>query len=233
MDQTLDLYLGEIPESFTYKGQDYSPKSFAESLGFNAEDYVELTSFQCYPFYEKVDLELPDNWSHDDYYNVPLKELMEVFDNAFEKGYSINWDGDVSENGFSHRNAIAIVPEDDPENMEDSERERWESLTENEQSNFLFGLDRIVTEKQASDELRQQWFDTFKTTDDHLMHLVGTASDQNGTLYYITKNSWADDSNSNGGMLYLSRNYVELKTTAIQIHKDAIPEALKQKLGIQ
>jgi bleomycin hydrolase len=94
-------------------------------------------------------------------------------------------------------------------------------------------MDRIVKEKEASDELRQQWFDTFKTTDDHLMHLVGTAKDQNGNLYYITKNSWADDSNSNGGMLYMSRNFVELKTTAIQIHKDVIPADLKKKLGIE
>jgi aminopeptidase C len=111
VDAILDTYLGKVPESFTYKGVSYTPKSFAESLGINPADYVEITSFTHFPFYSREVLEVPDNWSMERFYNVPLDELIEIIDSSLIKGYTVNWDGDVSENGFSHTKGVAVFPE--------------------------------------------------------------------------------------------------------------------------
>lgn len=232
VDATLDIYLGEVPDSFIYNEKEYTPKSFANEMGIDASKYVEFTSYDSYAYYEAVDLELPDNWSHDKYYNIPLEDLMQIMEYAFANNYSVNWDGDVSDKGFSHSKNIAIVPEDNPVNMDESERLKWESATEKEQSELLYDFDKPCKEKQITPALRQSNFDKFRTTDDHLMHLVGTAKDQNGSMYYLTKNSWADDSNDFGGYLYMSKAYFMLNTTAIQIHKDAIPAELKAKLNL-
>jgi len=229
----LDLYLGAIPDTFQYLGKEYTPKSFSVEMGINPDDYIELTSYQCYPFYQKVDLEIPDNWSHDKYYNLPIDELMQIVDTAITKGYSVDWDGDVSDRGFSHSHGVAIVPENDPKNMDNNERLKWESLDSDDQEDMLYKFDMPLKEKVIDQSLRQKDFDTFKTTDDHLMHLIGTATDQNGTGYYLTKNSWAANSNKMGGKLYMSESYVRLETIAILVHRDAIPQAIKQKLGIK
>ncbi len=233
IDFILDDYLGKVPTEFEYKGKKYTPKSFAKSTGLDASKYVELTSFSCYPFYEKVDLEIPDNWSHDDYYNLPIDELMQVINNAFDNGFSVNWDGDVSSKGFSYANGVAIVPEDDPQNMEDNERLKWDKLSRREKYQKLFNFDEPHQEKKIDQAYRQKKFDTFVTTDDHLMHLVGKAKDQNGTIYYITKNSWAANSNNFGGYLYMSESFIRLNTVAIQVHVDALPKAIKDKLNIK
>lgn len=232
IEASLDLYLGKIPEKFTYNGVEYTPNSFSKDLGLNTNDYIEFTSYSSYPFYKKIDLEIPDNWSHDSYFNVPIDELMSVINYAFENGYSVNWDGDVSEKGFTHKKGLAIVPEHNPNEMEASERVKWESLTNEEKQKALYDYSSPIKEMKINQETRQKTFDNFKTTDDHLMHLVGTATDQNGNIYYITKNSWAQDSNNYGGKLYMSESYVRLKTVAIQVHKDAIPPSLKTKLNM-
>lgn len=229
---TLDTYLGEIPETFSYQGKQVSPQDFVKTSGFNPADYIELTSYLQYPMYEAVDLELPDNWSHDPYYNVPLADLIRIIDAAFSQGYSVNWDGDVSDPGFSHRDGIAFVPEDDVTHMPDSERERWESLSEKQRAKMLYDFEQMPLEKVITDSLRARSFDLFRTTDDHLMHLVGTAEDKDGNTYYLTKNSWAADSNPYGGYLYMSKAYVALNTVAIQIHKDALPKDVRKKLGL-
>ncbi len=229
----LDIYLGEMPQKFTYNESEYTPKTFANELGIVPDDYIEFTSYSIYPFNIQVDLEIPDNWSHDKYYNVGIDDLMAVINNAFANGYSVNWDGDVSEQGFSHRKGVAIVPENNPKEMDDSERLKWESLNKKERKKMLYDFNEPRKEMKIDQEIRQKTFDRFKTTDDHLMHLIGTATDQNGTLYYITKNSWADDSNSKGGKLYMSESFVKLKTIAIQVHKNAIPAGIKTKLNIE
>lgn len=228
----LDTYLGKLPKKFEYKGKEYTPPSFAKEMGINPNDYIELTSYTNYPFYKKVELEIPDNWSHDYYYNLPIDELMEVINNAFDKGYSVNWDGDVSSPGFSHSNGVAIVPEDNPKNMEGNERLKWEKLSRREKKQLLFNFDAPKKEKKITQEYRQKTFDNFQTTDDHLMHLVGKAKDQTGTIYYITKNSWAENSNKFGGYLYMSESYIRLNTTAIQVHIDVLPKKIKEKLGL-
>jgi bleomycin hydrolase len=228
----LDVYLGTLPESFEVDGESFTPESYASKLGINPDDYVELTSYSIYPFYEKVLLEIPDNWSDDLYFNVPLNELMNVVDVALENGYSVCWDGDVSDRGFSHKNGVAIIPEKDVESLGGTERERWEKLTETEKSKELYSFDKPGHEKVIDQEMRQEHFDNYTSTDDHLMHLTGIVKDQNGAVYYITKNSWDDDSNDKGGYLYMSESYVTLNTVAIMVHKDALPKELAKKLGL-
>lgn len=197
VDAILDTYLGKIPDEFIYKGAKYTPKSFAESLGINPADYIEITSFTRFPFYIRGMLEVPDNWSMERFYNVPLDELIEIMDYSLNNGYTVNWDGDVSEKGFSHSGGVAFSPE-----------------------------------INVTQEMRQDGYENFTTTDDHQMHLTGIVKDQNGTKYYITKNSWGKESNAFGGFLNMSESYVRAKTLFIMVNKSAVPPAIKAKLGL-
>ena len=157
---------------------------------------------------------------------------MKVREHAIENGYTICWDGDVSDRGFSHKNNIAILPEKKVESLDGTERERWEKLTASEKSKELYTFEVPGDEKKVDQEMRQEHFDNYTSTDDHLMHLTGIMKDQHGTMYYVTKNSWDDDSNDMGGYLYMSDAYVRLNTVAIMIHKDALPKKLAEKLGL-
>jgi len=208
--QILNSYFGDLPEKFDYKGQTYTPESFSASLELDYNNYVELTSFSHHPWYKAFDLEVPDNWAHKKYYNVPLDELVEVMNHSMQEGYSVVWDGDVSSPGFSHGNGVAVVPAE-------------------EHSNFK---SHPVDEMEITQELRQDQFNNQTMTDDHLMHLTGMVQDQNGTHYYVTKNSWNTDSNAFGGYLNMSEPYIRLNTVAIMVHKDAIPEDTAEKLGL-
>lgn len=200
MNSLFDIYMGKLPEKFTYKGKEYTPKSFAESLGICTDDYVMLTSFTHKPYYKPFEVEIPDNWEHDRMYNLPLDELIEATDHALTTGYTVCWDGDVSERGFSFSNGVAINPEvDDVDEYKDSDRARWGQMTKRDRLAEVFQFKHPYPEVNVTPEIRQQGYESFATTDDHLMHLTGIAKDQNGTKYYITKNSWAADSNKFGG----------------------------------
>ncbi len=229
-----DTYLGKLPEKFTYKGKEYTPKSFAESLGLNMDDYIELTSFTHHPYYGKFDVEVPDNWEHSLMYNLPLDEMMETVDYALTNGYTVCWDGDVSEKGFSFTNGVAINPEvKKVEDLSNTDRARFEKLGEKERLEEVFKFERPYPEIKVTPEVRQAGFESFVTTDDHLMHVTGITKDQNGTKYYITKNSWGTDRNKFGGYLNMSESFVRAKTIYVMVHKDAIPKAIKIKLGIK
>jgi len=228
-----DTYLGEVPEKFTYKGKEYTPKSFAASLGLNMDDYVELTSFTHHPYYSEFEVEVPDNWEHEKMYNLPLDELIETMNYSLEKGYTVCWDGDVSEKGFSHVNGVAINPEvSKTEDFSGTDRARFEGMSMNQRLEEVYKFERPYPEVTVTPEVRQEGFEKFVTTDDHLMHITGMVKDQNGTPYYITKNSWGTDRNKFGGYLNMSESYVRAKTIFILVHKDAIPKAIRTKLGI-
>jgi len=217
-ESTLNIYLGVPPKEFIYQGKTYTPKNFAESLGFNPNDYIELTSYSHHPFYSKFDLEIPDNWSKDQYYNVPIDDLLKIIDNAIEKGYSVAWDGDVSEKDFSKKLGTAIIPL--KEEISDAEKKDEEEDAQ------------PIKEKTVTQEMRQETFDNRTTTDDHLMHITGIAKDQTGAKFYYTKNSWGVKNYKYDGYWYLSAPYVRLKTIAIMVHKDVIPSEIKTKLGL-
>jgi aminopeptidase C len=232
VNAVLDTYLGEYPESFTYKGITYTPKSFAATLNINPDDYVQITSFTHFPFYTQGILEVPDNWAMARFYNVPIDELIEIMDYSFNNGYTVNWDGDVSENGFSHKNGYAVLPSmTTGDRTPVTDRTRLER-TPGQQSGSLELPSSPGPEVNVTQELRQAGYENFTTTDDHLMHLTGIVKDQNGTKYYKTKNSWGTDRNAFGGYLNMSESYVRAKTLFIMVHKNAIPPEIKTKLGI-
>jgi len=217
-DAVLDAYLGPVPESFNYRGRRYTPKSFArEVVGLNPADYIELSSFTDKPYYQKTMFMVPDNWSFDKVYNVKLKDMTNIIDNALREGYTVAWAADVSEKYFSWKNGVAFVPEKD-----------WEDMEEDEQKELFDGP---KTERVITPELRQEAFDNYETTDDHGMHIVGLAKDQAGTEYYIVKNSWGTK-NDYKGYIYVSKNYVKYKTTAFLLNKRGIPSSIRGKLGV-
>ncbi len=218
----LDVYLGSLPAG---EAKVSAPK-------FDPADYVELTSYTHHPFYQPFILEIPDNWAYGSYYNVPLDDLIAVMNNALENGYTVDWDGDVSDKGFSHRNGVAIVPDVALESATGTERSKWESIPEKERQKQFYTFEKPVPQKKVTQEMRQAAFDNYSATDDHLMHITGLTRDQEGTAYYITKNSWAAGSNSNGGYLNMSEPYVRLNTIAIMVHKSAIPKDIRKKLDL-
>lgn len=233
-DDLLLNYLGQLPEKFDYEGKEYTPLSFVNDyMDINPDDYVEIGSFTHHPFYEKFIIEIPDNWLWDEIYNVPLNEMIEIMDYALENGYSIAWGADVSDKGFaSKKQGVAVVPDVDITEMDDSELSKWENLSETEKENELYKLDGPGTEKEITQAMRQIDFDNYTSTDDHGMHIIGVANDQNGTPYYIVKNSWGDY-NDHEGYFYASKPYVALRTIDFMVHKDAIPKSIAKKLGIK
>lgn len=211
----LDAYLGELPETFDYEGETYTPASFAAYLGLDMDDYVELMSFTHQPMYEQSILQVPDNWDYHRMWNVPLDDLVDVVEHALATGYTVAWDADVSEKTFSHRNGVAVIPATE-----------WAELG-NEEQQALF--QRPAPELTVTADLRQAAFDDLRTTDDHLMHIVGAARDQEGTRYYLVKNSWGE-TNACGGYVFVSEAYFRYKTIHIMLHQDGLPEAVAAKL---
>jgi len=228
----VDTYLGKVPQEFNFNDKKYSPTSLLESTGLKVDDYVEITSFNHHPYYKQFILEIPDNWHRDLYYNLPLDELMQVIDNALMNGYSVCWDGDVSEKGFAYKKGVAIIPAGKVEDLKNSDMSRWTEIPEKDRISQMYNFNGPVPELNVTQENRQLNFDNQTSTDDHLMHLVGLATDQNGTKYYYTKNSWGLDYSPYSGYLYMSESYVRMKTIAILIHKDAIPTEIAMKLGL-
>ena len=231
LNAILDAYFGVRPEKFTYKGREYTPKSFAESLPINIDDYVSVGSFTHHPFYTEFIIEVPDNWAWDTIYNVPLDEMMAIIDNALANDYSVEWATDVSERGFSSTQALGIVPEADLESMSGTEAERWGKLSEREKENALYKFDKPGKEKKITQQMRQEAFDNYETTDDHGMVIIGTATDQKGNPYFKVKNSW-DVIPPYDGYYYFSRPFVEYKTISVMVNKNAIPQPIREKLGL-
>lgn len=226
----LDAYLGEVPETFTYRGKTYTPRSYAESLPVNIDDYVSITSFTHHPFYGEFAVEVPDNWIWEKSLNLPMEEMKAVVDNAIEKGYPVVWAADVSEGGFKWKDGYAVMPKEKKEaDLEGTELSRWVILSDKERQESRFDFTSPVPEMEITQEIRQQMFDNQETTDDHGMEIVGTATDRNGTRYYKVKNSW-DTNQVYGGYFYVSEPYFYAKTIDILVHKDAIPKDIARKI---
>ncbi len=228
----LDAYLGQDVTSFSYNGKSYTPASFRDANGFNPDDYIELTSFSNYPYNTKVLLEIADNWSNGQYYNLPINDIIKIIENAVAKGYTVCWDGDVGNTGFSHGKGLAVVPDENSKEVAGLEMAKWSNMSSVDKKKALFNGDSPIAEKLITDADRAVAFDNTTLTDDHLMHLVGLAKDQTGATFYIIKNSWAKDSNAWGGLFYMSQPYVKRYTVAIMVHKNAIPADIKKVLGL-
>ena len=232
LNAILDSYFGKRPETFTYKGKEYTPKSFAESLPIKMEDYIEFSSYTHHPFYSTFILEVPDNWMWHSMYNVPMGEMMQVLDAALEAGRPVAWGTDVSEKGFSRTKAIGVIPEEVEKNSIGSDAERWGKLTDAEKQAMINNLEGPMKEKTITQEMRQEAYDNYLTTDDHGMVIVGTATDQEGNPFYKVQNSWGE-SGPYKGFYYFSRPFVEYKTMDIMVNKNIVPKEILKKLGLK
>jgi bleomycin hydrolase len=227
---TIDSYFGTPPTEFKVEGKKYTPKSYADDLGLNMDDYVGITSFNDGDFYDKYIIEVPDNWVWEQSYNVPLNDFMQIMEDALVNGYTFAWGADISEKGFSYRDGLAIVPENEETIRQNGRDNKHFSDAGAQKTGDAFN--EPVKELEITQELRQEAYDNFETTDDHGMHAVGLAKDQNGTKYLVVKNSWGK-SNDCDGYFFASFPYVEYKTMNIYLHKDALTKAMKKKLGIK
>ena len=224
-----DTYLGKCPEKFSYKGKEYTPLTFAKSLGLNADDYVSLTSYTHHPFYKKFAIEIQDNWRNGESWNLPIDEFMTVIENAVNNGYTVAWGSDVSEDGFT-RDGIAVVPQMNRTDLTGSDMARWTGLTMADKRKEL--TSKPMPEMDITQEMRQKAFNNWETTDDHGMLIYGMAKDQNRKEYYMVKNSWGTN-NKYKGTWYASKSFVKYKTMNILVHKDALPKEIAKKLGFK
>lgn len=227
----LETYLGQDPETFTYNGKEYTPRSFADELGLDAKKYVKFTSYTHHPFYTQYEMDVPDNWNHGMVYNLPIDEFQRVVEEAVNQGYTLVWGGDVSDPGFSWKKGIAIMPDAEVTDLSGTDRDKWETLSQSEKRKSAYSFERIVPEKNITQEERQKNYDSWSATDDHGMHLVGIAKDQKGNTYYKIKNSWNID-NPYQGYLYMSVPYFRANTLDIMVNIDAVPADIKAKLGL-
>jgi bleomycin hydrolase len=223
----LNRGIGKDIETFEYNGVRYTPKTYAASLGLDMKNYVSLTSFTNHPMYSECMLEIPDNWAWGKSYNVTMNDLFEVTVAALNNGYTVAWGADVSEQGFSFKNGLAIVPAD-PSMIEvigKDDKRFNDAGAERKSTAFLEPMKELI----ITPELRQKGYDNKTTTDDHGMHIVGLYTDQNGTRYLMVKNSWGT-SNMPKGYLYVSESYFKYKTINIYLHKDGVPKSVQTKL---
>lgn len=227
----LDAYLGKCPENFTYEGKNYTPKSFASSLGLNMDDYVTITSYTHHPFYSQFVVEVQDNWRNPASYNLPMDEMMQIIDNAVMNGYTVAWGGDVSEEGFT-RDGLAIAYDTKKvQSLAGSDAARWLKLTTAQKKNMIDSLGVNAPEVVPTQKMRQDAYDNWETTDDHGMHIYGIAKDQNGREYYMVKNSWGEHGTYKG-VWYMSKNFIAYKTMDFVVNKNAIPKDIRKKMGI-
>lgn len=228
----LDAYMGKMPETFTWEGKTYTPKTFAASLPIKMEDYIGIASFTHHPFYKPFVLEVADNWLWYPYQNVPMEELLEIVNNAIDNGYTVAWGADVSEPGFKWRKGYAILPVDkDVPDLKGSDMERWTQLSDKDREAEKWDIKGPVEEVKVTQELRQQMFDNKETTDDHGMVIMGKAVDQEGNRYFKVQNSW-DTNQLYHGFFYVSEAFFLAKTMDIMVNKEAIPAKIAKKMGI-
>lgn len=225
-DGILDAYLGEVPQEFEVNGVKYTPESYRDYLGINADDYVSITSFTHHPYYSQFVVEVGDNWRWDTSYNVPLDEMMEIIYNAIDNGYTIAWGADVSEKGFT-RDGLGVVVKEEKKKA-GSDQERWVGKAEETASES----ETESKEPVITAEMRQDGYDRKTTTDDHGMQIFGLAKDQNGNNFFMVKNSWGETGDYKG-IWYISDTFVRYKTMNFLVHKDALPKDIKKKLGIK
>ena len=231
----LDAYLGELPENvedfkFEVEGKEYNPISYRDHLGLNMDDYVSLTSFSNHAWNQQCELAIPDNWAWGKSYNVELEDLWGAAEYALNNGYSFAWGADVSEDYFSFRSGLAIVPKDKSTIFVEGKNNKNFSDAGSEKKASCFM--EPGEEEEITQEKRQKAYDAKLTTDDHGMHAVGIYTDQNGTKYLMIKNSWGTTSNDCDGYFYASEAYFKYKTINIYLHKDALSKDMKKKLGM-
>ena len=179
-EKLLDKYIGPLPNQVFMLGALYTPLEFAHSI-FTDDEYIALTSFTHHPYGQRFPLEVPDNYFHNTFLNVPLDTMMNRIVQSLRAGHPVCWEGDTSEPGFLFGEGYAVLKNE---------------------------------KKKVTAERRQASFEARRTTDDHVMEIVGLAHDQHGRRFFLCKNSWGTD-NRYGGFMFLSENYVRMQTIAV------------------
>ncbi len=231
-----DTYLGVRPTEFTYEGKKYTPMSFYKSTGLSAKDYVSITSFTHHPYSEGdykgegFIIEVQDNWRWGSSINVELDDMVQIIEDAVKGGYAVAWGADVSEDGFT-RDGLAVYPDMSDKAYEElgSDQAKWLRLSKNEKREKL--TEKPLPQKKVTPEERQRGYDNFETTDDHGMVIFGIAKDQEGTPYFMVKNSWGLTGKYNG-IWYATYEFVRAKTINYVVNKEAISKKLRDKYGI-
>lgn len=227
----LDSYLGKCPETFTYEGKSYTPKTFAASLGLDWSDYVSFTSYTHHPFWTAFPVEVQDNWRNPLSWNVPIEDLSKIIDNAVMNGYTVAWGGDVSEDGFTRNGLAYNVDAKKAESLQGSDMARWLKLSKTEKRNLIDSLGCKVPEIVPTQAQRQERFDNWQLTDDHGMLIYGIAKDQYGKEYYMVKNSWGETGKYKG-IWYMTKDFIVANTMDFLINKNAVPKDIRKKCGI-
>ena len=179
-EKLLDKYIGPLPNQVFMLGALYTPLEFAHSVCTD-DEYIALTCFTHHPYGQRFPLEVPDNYFHDTFLNVPLDTMMNRIVQSLRSGHPVCWEGDTSEPGFLFGEGYAVLKNE---------------------------------KKKVTAERRQASFEARRTTDDHVMEIVGLAHDQHGCRFFLCKNSWGT-ANRYGGFMFLSENYVRMKTIAV------------------
>ena len=209
----LDENLGVAPKEFTYNGKTYNPVSFAKDvLHFNADDYVNLTSFTHQPYYKSFILQVPDNFSNGSFYNLPLNEFIQVVKDAVNKGYTVAWDADVSNKGFMQGSGLALYFD----------------------NNSSYSRDQVNPDTKEANydaNIRQQLYENLTTQDDHLMHITGVEKSKNGKTFFVVKNSWGKVGPYEG-YINVSEAYFAINTISVVIPKAALSKEIVEKLKL-
>ena len=179
-EKLLDKYIGPLPNQVFMLGALYTPLEFAHSVCTD-DEYIALTSFTHHPYGQRFPLEVPDNYFHNTFLNVPLDTMMNRIVQSLRSGHPVCWEGDISEPGFLFGEGYAVLKNE---------------------------------KKKVTAERRQASFEARRTTDDHVMEIIGLAHDQHGRRFFLCKNSWGTD-NRYHGFMFLSENYVRMKTIAV------------------
>lgn len=228
----LDAYLGKCPETFKYEGKEYTPISFAASLGLDWNDYISITSYTHHPFYEQFPVEVQDNWRQPGSWNLPIDEMAKVIDNAVMNGYTVAWGGDVSGDGFARTGLAVLYDVEATQSAAGTDMDKWLGLTKTQKAQKAQSLGVNAKEKTPTQEMRQQEFDNWTLTDDHGMLIYGIAKDQNGRKYYMVKNSWGD-AGEYKGTWYMSENFIVAKCMDFMVNKNALPKDILKKIGLK
>lgn len=162
VNDILDRYLGKVPETFLHDLKTYTPKTFAQEVVPATSEYIEVMSFNNLPYYKKCLLDDKFNWAGDSLYNIPLTDFQMLVDTALTKGWSIGWEGDVTEPGFNFWNGYAEINE----SINMYEEERLQSFknetTERDHMLHLVGIGRDDNNKKWY-YLKNSWGDTWFT----------------------------------------------------------------------
>lgn len=95
-----------LPKWVFMLGARYTPLEFAHSV-CAPNEYIALTTTEDAPYYQEIELDVPDNWEHNRFLNIPKDSLLAHVEQAIRHHHAVCWEGDTDEPGFSFADGIA------------------------------------------------------------------------------------------------------------------------------